>query len=645
MAATSARRTGVTFDEPAHLAGGRAYWEAGDYRFHAENGLLPQRWAALPAWLGGTAFPTKNSGAWERGDVWSVARTYLFASGNDLRALLASARAMIVLLGVVLLVALWRWSASLWGERGALVTLALAAFCPHLLAHGSLATSDLAATLGFTVALLAWWRLLHRVTPARVVGAGVATALLALSKFSGVLLAPVVLLLLFVRLARRHDLPVGWRGARFRVAGIRRLGPLGLGVLGAAAIGWGGIWAGYGFRFSAAPGQDAAAFLQPWAEVMIEQPRLAGSTMADGRVPEELVELRPGVVQAFVRWGRAHEILPEAYLYGLAFTDRFSRVRLAYFAGEFRERGWREFFPAAFALKSTLASFALAGVAALALGRLRPRLRGRTLYRLAPWLAFAGVYGAFALTTNLNIGHRHLLPLYAAWYLFAGAAVHFSRSRLARAVVLSLVLWHGVESVRVWPHYLTYFNALAGGPAGGHRYLVDSSLDWGQGLPDLRRWLDAHAAGERLYLSYFGSDDPAHWGISATRLGDVYFDHSPRRQVLPPLEAGVYCVSATMLHRVYTQVRGPWSENYEREYQRLAAWFAEMNARPEADRRDLAGQPLDAAAWVRELTRLEQLRFGRLCRFLEPREPDARVGNSIFIYRLRGHELSAAFAD
>ncbi|MBA4137609.1 MAG: hypothetical protein C0518_09860 [Opitutus sp.] len=547
---------------------------------------------------------------------------------------------MIVLLGVALLLLLGRWAASLWGERGALLTLGLAAFCPHLLAHGTLVTSDLAATLGFTAALAAWWRMLHAVTPARVAAAGLATALLALSKFSAVLLAPVVVLLLALRLVRRTALPVKFGRRRQLPVGGRRIAPLGLATLAAAGIAWLGVWAGYGFRYSADPTDRTAQFAQPWAEVLIEQPRLAGSTMADGSLPADAVELRPGIVQKFVRWARGHELLPEAYLYGLAFTDRFSRHRLAYFAGEYRERGWREFFPAAFALKTTLPALALAALGLLAVGR-HPR-RARLLYRVSPLLVFAGVYGAFALTTNLNIGHRHLLPLYPALYLLAGAAVHFSRRRMAAVLIAVLALWHAAESWRVRPHYLTYFNQLAGGPTGGHRYFVDSSLDWGQGLPDLRDWLAANARGERVYLSYFGSDDPARLGINATRLGDHYFDYSPQRLVLPPLENGVYCISATMLHRVYTQVRGPWSDSYENEYRRLVAWRSAAEAQPPGARRNADGRPLDAAGWRSELTRLEQLRFGRLCRHLAQQAPDATVANIFFVYRLDATELQRA---
>lgn len=638
MATLAARRNGITFDEPVHVAAGRAYWQARDYRFQPENGLLPQRLEGLPAALANVPFPTAEQKAWREADVWGVARAYLFAPEVDAMGIVFPARLVSVALGVLLLALAWRWSASLWGERGGLATLVLGAFCPHLLAHGSLATSDMAAALGFTAALLAWSRLLHRVTLARFTAAALATTFLALSKYSAVLLAPIILALAVLRLTRRAGVPVRLGGRARLVRGPGRAAVLGGAIIAIALVTWIGIWAGYGFRYSAAPDGSEARFAQPWSEVLIEQPRRSGSVMADGVTASDAVELRPGVVQKMARFARAHHLLPEAYLYGLAFVDRFSRHRLAYFAGEFRERGWLEFFPAAFLLKTTLPALALIVLAWLAWSR-HPR-RARMAYRLAPLAAVTIVYWAAALGSHLNIGHRHLLPLYPALYVFSGAVTLLAWRRWG-ALALVLVVWHVADSLAVRPHYLTFFNGLAGGPAGGHRFLVDSSLDWGQGLPELRRWLDANAGDSRVYLSYFGSDEPARLGIRATRIGDAYFDHSPSRQVLPALEPGLYCIGATMLHRVYTSVRGPWSDGYEAEYRRLARWLGEQQSKLPAEWRAVDGSPLDDNARKLELARLEQLRFGRLCRYLERREPDDVVANSIQIYRLRPAELAA----
>lgn len=622
MVLSVSSRTGVTFDETAHLTAGRFYWQEGDYRFQPENGNFPQRWAALPSlWL--WPEPTADHTiARQTADVWWFGRELFFHSGHDAAALLLSGRVMITLLGIALLGCIWVWSRRLFGPIGGLISLGFAALSPTLLAHSGLITSDLAAALGFMLALTAWWRLLHRITWPRVLLAGLATALLALSKFSAVLLAPVVVVMLSIRLIRRTDLPWAWGTQRGRLRNLARVPAMAGASAGVIVITMVLIWTAYGFRF-AAGAVAQARFAESWPEVLMQE----RSPLSDFNAPDDPTVYQPGIVHHFTVFARDHRLLPEAFLYGLTFTEYHARARLAYFAGEYRTRGWREFFPTAFLLKTTLpALFALLlGMAAFATAK--PSSRTRWFYRLSPLLVFFVIYWAFAILSSLNIGHRHLLPVYPIVFVLLGtlgAGAHRLRGRFWVVVGVMLLVWQAIESWRVRPHYLTSFNALAGGPTQGHRYFVDSSLDWGQGLPELQRWFATNRGDQAVFLSYFGSDDPGRFQLNATRIGDLYFDHG-RRNVLPKLTAGLYCISATMLHRVYTQVRGPWSAAYERQYWAYARRIAESDA-PATD----------------ELETLEQLRFGRLCHFLQQRRPDAIVANVFFVYRLDETEIDIA---
>jgi hypothetical protein len=119
--------------------------------------------------------------------------------------------------------------------------------------------------------------------------------------------------------------------------------------------------------------------------------------------------------------------------------------------------------------------------------------------------------------------------------------------------VLEIVLlaWYAVGTLRVHPHYLAYFNEIAGGPARGYHYLVDSSLDWGQDLKGLKVWLDAHGVA-RIKLSYFGSADPAYYGLDAEMLPSTMSPRPARvtRDVSP---GDVLAVSATNLQGVYLE--------------------------------------------------------------------------------------------
>ncbi len=650
MAASVSGHFSTTFDEIAHLAAGQSYWTRADFRLQPENGNFPQRWAALPLLASSPTLPPTNDPDWQKGDVWGVGFQYFYTLGNHPAAMLAAGRAMITLLGVALAAVVYAWSRSLFGRTGAFVSLVLAVFCPNLIAHAGLATSDLAAALAFVLALLTWWRLLHRVTVGRVLAAGGALGLLALAKFSCVLFAPVAVVLVIARLLRRAPLPVTLGRWHRWLRGPARMGAVTGGGGAALALAVIIIWAGYDFRFAmlapdAAPGA-APAF--SWDEVLMTVPRSSDFAMADGQ-PAPVAEIpRPGGLQAGVRFARDHRLLPEAWLYGLASVDLFSRQRLEYFAGEYRTTGWWEFFPTAFLLKTTLPALGLLLFAMFAplWGPLAPRRR--LAWRLTPLLVFLAVYWAFALASPLNIGHRHLLPTYPVLYILLGAvgwaAMRAPQGRrwLGTAVVL-LLAWHMGESLRARPNYLAYFNELIGNPDNAHRYLVDSSLDWGQDLPGLKDWLSTHATGQKVFLSYFGSGDTMDEGIKATRVADNDFDRREPRLALPVMTGGVWCLSATMLHRTYTHVRGPWSADYEREYQRLVTWLHFVNTLPKgAPPTDTDGSPLPAGELQNRLVNLEHLRFGRLCVLLQLRKPDAVIGHSILIYRLNDADINLA---
>jgi hypothetical protein len=220
------------------------------------------------------------------------------------------------------------------------------------------------------------------------------------------------------------------------------------------------------------------------------------------------------------------------------------------------------------------------------------------------------------------------------------------RRFLVPIVVAALLAWQAVEALHIAPHYLAYFNQLVGGPAKGYEHLVDSSLDWGQDLPGLKKWLD----GEGLqgpnhvpvYLSYFGNSRPEYYGIDAVILPG-FPDLTPAR-IPPRLGAGVYCISATTLNAVYLEdAMGAWRPEYEKRYQDVLYNLEgfDRTANDPAARAALIKQTGEAF-WGKLFGVYERMRFGRLAAYLRGRAPDANVGYSILIYRLSADEVARA---
>ena len=642
LAVSAARHKSPVYDEVGHITAGTSYLLFGDHRLQPENGLLPQCLEGLPGWMAGSAgdgsevdaFPSRDSADWAGSDVWRLADRYFYGSGRDWRALLLWARALVALVAAALGLLVYVWSRKLHGPAGGMLSLLFYASSPTLLSHGALATSDLCAAAAFLFALLALSAVLERCTALRVAGAGAALTVLFLCKGSALLVLPVGVAMLGLRALAGDPLPVGWIVVRGAVTGrARRLGVLLALPVVLALIVWAGIWAGYGFRYPVQAAEAAPPQSLYW-----------------GGWPHIEAVHSPGV--RAVLWLRDRQALPEAWLYGLGFVLAHSTGRDAFLDGRYSPDGFPSFFPRAALYKTTpaeLALFGLAAAAALAARRRRRRERERSAgaFRAAPLGLLIVVVGGAALTSRLNIGHRHLLPLYPAAFILAGAAGEWLTRppRWMAALVLAALGGQVLDSFAVRPHYLAYFSPLVGGPSQGYRHLVDSSLDWGQDLPGLAEFLgqprNRLSPPEEVYLSYFGNGSPQAEGLVARALPGE--PDRNRRVESYPLGPGLYCISATMLQNVYFPIKPPWSSRDEAQWQAARADVEKLEA-SQSDPAAFAALLADRgeSAWNLRLADYERLRFARLCAFLREREPDAEIGYSILVYRLTAEEAAAA---
>jgi len=646
MAMLSVREKSSTFDEIAHLTGGYSYWSTGDYRLHPENGILPQRWATLPLLLQDIRFPDTDSPNWRNGELWRLGYDFCFQLQNDFDTMLWRARAMIVVLGMALGGVVYAWSRRLFGPVGAMISLVLYAFSPTLLAHSRLVTTDLAVTLAFTVSLGCLWMVLHRVSLPLALASALALGALFVSKLSAVLIVPMALLLVVIRLAIGRPLVVAIGQQRLVLHRGRQLAVLaGVATFHAAVVVL-VIWLCYGFRY--------ATFRDAQVTAATRDQMFGGVTI------DSLT--RDSRLGPLVRFANDYRVLPEPYLHGFAYTVSMSQRRYTFLSGRHGDEGWWYFFPYTVLVKTPLATFAILLAAATVFIHRRNscpakhkapssrRIR-RGLYRTAPLWILLAVFWTAAISSHLNIGQRHILPTYPALFILCGAAGYWLRGRHGYVswLVLALVVEVCVESVAIHPHYLAYFNQLAGGPKHAYRHLVDSSLDWGQDLPGLRRWLaerqPAAWRGKPVYLSYFGSASPEHYGLDVRRLPG-FMEFQPRDLV--PLEPGTYSISATMLQGVYSMPRGDWNESAESAYRQLLAlvgdWAVREQQEPGLYQR-LLNDPNAAdelQQWKQTFVAYDEYRLSRLCAYLRLREPDDAVGYSILIYHLDERDLQQA---
>jgi len=526
--ALSVRHASPTWNEPDHLLAGYRYWQAADFAINSEHPPLVKFLAAVPLLPLHLRIPQLPQGP-SKPEANLAGRKFLFA--NDADAILFRARLAASLLTFLLAGLLVEATTRMFGRGPTLLALILFVWEPTLLAHGALVTTDMGMTLCLFATVYAFYRYVTRPSRLKLLECGFILGLTFAVKHSGLLAVPILSLLAGAEAWMDHPLASGSASSAFKKKPAlrgRHAGQLAAQVLVIVAVGLVVLWASYGFRFRARPENQALT------------PSLA-EVVRDLKSPGEA-----RVLLALERW----RLLPEAYLYGLAdVLINSAGPRPTFLLGKLYPRGRWFYFPAAFLIKSTLGLLSALTLALLTGTLFRHEVRREILFLALP----AAAYFAFSLTSGLNIGVRHILPVYPFLLILAaaGAWTLATKQQAWAYVVAVLVTLHIVSSSHAFPHYLAYSNEAWGGPARTHEALTDSNVDWGQELKTAKHYLDQHRIHD-CWLAYFGTADPAYYEIPCKLLPDTYSGWWGKPvDVVPQMVQGTVLISATELAGTY----------------------------------------------------------------------------------------------
>lgn len=443
-------------------------------------------------------FPT-NSKIWKdrAAEVWAEQKNKLrylgttdFIRGqlllsepaNENDKLLILSRLMIVLVGLLLGYFVYQWCYTLYGKENALLSLILYTFSPNILAHTGLITPDMTITAFFFVATYFLWRALKLNSLKHTILCGVFLGFALLSKYTGLLLIPLILILTVIWKIKCKTLNVNH-------------------ILIIFVIGFALLLLGY------------RGNIQP-------------------------------------------------YFQGITVQLEFAKTsNNAFLWGNYSQTGWWYYFFAAFLIKTPIPTLILLGLSFYMLFDKNNKKRIDELFLLLPVIF---IFGFFSIKYQ-NIGLRYVLPVFPFLFVFCGKIINLSyKKKIARIALLILMVWYIGSSLYVHPHYLAYFNELVGGPDKGYKYLVDSNIDWGQDLKELKKYMDENNI-EKINLSYFGTDSPERYGIKYDWLPSVYLrNNEPQKQIALPLK-GLIAISVTNLQGVHFEDNNlfSWLKNYE----------------------------------------------------------------------------------
>jgi hypothetical protein len=470
-----------TYDEAVHVSSGYSYWVTGEYRMNIfDHPPLAELIESFPLLFLKLKFPYEHI-SWREKLQYPFGDIFTYHNTVSADVIIFLSRIPVLILSSILGYIIYLWAKEIYNSTATpLILLTLYCFCPEIISHGALATTDFPYTFFLVLTLFFFTQYYLKPSTKKILLVGLCTGLTLAAKFSGIIIIPLLIFYFIFfspkKGAKLHHIFI------FLVSSVVALSLC--------------------YRFYAFP----------------------------------------------------------LYFEGITYTfsDIQTRGRASFLFGKHSTSGWFYYFPLAFLVKtpiSLLVFFILSFY-------YFTTMKQKNLQLQVIFYAIVIIFLA-ACFTKLNIGIRHILPVYPLTILFSGISINrlansIYQNRTARhyvnfktVLLILLVLLQITSVARNAPHYLSYFNELVGGGKKGYKYLVDSNLDWGQDLKLLKKFLKKENV-EEIYFSYFGAADPGYYGIKYINLGFISNIERPDIATnLPTGKKDLLVVSATNLQCTY----------------------------------------------------------------------------------------------
>ncbi len=481
-----------TYDEAAHLAAGHSYFARRDFRLNPEHPPLIKQLLALPLFVGYRIAFNPDPQHWSKGDDYLIGQDLLYKSILPADRILLLSRLPNLLIGGILVALTGWWAYRLWGNWAAILAMTLACLEPNFVTHSSLVTTDIGVTLVIFLTVYLFWEYLNFPNWWLLAVTGISTGMALLSKFSALLLPPMIALIIaasFLLGSEPYLLPL--RKTQNRPT----------------------------YKLLLMQSVAVLFFIAFFALLTIPSAYF---------------------FQGFSPW-----------LHGLEkFLTHAQDGHPAFFLGEYSSQGWWNYFLVAFLIKTPIGSLLLIAASLVFCRAGNPLRRREVILLLLP------VMVVFLATTQakVNIGLRHILPVYPFLFVIASrlATIHF-RGRWLMPILVGIPLVStAISSLRIAPHQLAYFNEFVGGPDQGYRYLSDSNIDWGQDLRGVKTYMEKENL-PIIYLSYFGTAPPSYYGIRYQYVpGGWPWESPPADKVPAGASRKILAISVSNLQDIWT---------------------------------------------------------------------------------------------
>ncbi|MFH1456608.1 MAG: glycosyltransferase family 39 protein [Patescibacteria group bacterium] len=448
---TSAYQESQVIDESPHIMAGYSYLNEFNIEMNKEHPPLLKMMSALPLQFMNINYPWSDS---TNLDQWDDSRTFLYTIGNPADQMLFWGRLPLMLLSLLLGFFVFYWASKLTNNFGGLLALILYAFDPNILTHSRYITTDMGVTCFMFISCFYFYKFFITQSIKDLLLLSSAITLALLSKFSAAFLAPVMLVFLF------------FKKIKFKNYLLLIIVPLAFISVGISLV----------------------YFFEP------------------------------------MKYYEGFKMLYEHNIGGHS----------TYLMGELSKVGWWYYFPIAFFVKTPAITLILLIISLLIFGlnflkifknkQIKENFKNNKEYiRNGLYLLVLPVsYFIYMISGNINLGVRHLMPMYPFLFVFIAFVLMKYIEKIKQSnkknivnnflVILAVIII--VNTMIVFPNFLSHFSWFIGGTNNGGYFLLDSNLDWGQGVKKLAKYLEENNINETIKLDYFGQSVPAYYNIN-----------------------------------------------------------------------------------------------------------------------------------
>lgn len=477
----------LTTDEKAHIPAGYSYVNHGDFRLNPEHPPLLKSLSGISLlatkklW-GGNDFVDKQS--WQQGDQWQAGEDFIFKSQNNADRLIFIARIPTILLYLGIGLVLFFFLTSIFNKWIGLTVSAMFLFSPSVIAHSHLVTTDIPIAFFFLTTIVSYYKFLVSKDDKKkkwFYFTFISLALAFLTKFSAILLVPTMFLMVTAFSFYKSRKEIVRPGAVFKKEFLNFLKIL---------------------LFMLIP-----LYILYFVVCIKYNP-----SSYHNLVNETFQLSSEEGLRAFLNSFSSNVFLRPIGQFLLGFIMVFFHVAIghtAFLLGEISNKGWWYFFPITFLFKVTIPTIALF-IIGIIFGFVKRNKKYFVLFTST--IILIVLYFLISMFGSLDLGIRHLLPIFPFMFIVIAAGIYEIwklKNDWPRAIVAILFLWHVLGSFINFPSYLSYFNQLVIGKSKKD-ILVDSSLDWGQDLKRLKKYVDKRGI-KKIKIDYFGGADPAYY--------------------------------------------------------------------------------------------------------------------------------------